>query len=272
MIQNLKTLRSQLLIIGLILLVQANSKADESKTPTITVTGKAEVRVAPDEAVLTFTIESRETELDAAVKDNDEKIKSVTEFLKGSKVEPKNIRTRVISIRPIFEDNAKYGYQSKLPFQTAQTNVPLAKPVDPAKKKSPLKPIGYTASRQLSVTITNLDSFEDVYRGLIERGVNNVGGIEFRTSELRKYRDEARLKAVRAAREKATAMAGELGATLAAVQTITEDNGNRYSNFSMQNVSVPSISRGSSSIASGTIEITASVRIVFELGNNKLEN
>jgi len=241
--------------------------ADEPEPPTITVTGKAEVRVVPDEGVLTFSIESREKALDAAVKDNDEKIKSVTEFLLASKIEPKHIRTQVISIRPIFEQADKVQWKGQV---AQQMPIPNAAPAPRGNDKPDLiKPIGYTARRGLSVTITDLKSFEKIYRGLVERGVNDVGGIQFRTTELRKHRDEARRKAVRAAMEKAAAMAGELGATVAAVQTVTEDTGSRYSNYLSQNVfsSVTPDSESGSSVPAGMIEINASVRIVFRLGD-----
>ncbi len=258
------------LAILLLCFAQTAGLADDSKAPpTITVSGSAEIRVAPDEAVLTFSIESRETELNQTVKDNDAKIKAVTDFLKASKVAPKNIRTQVISIRPIFEGPKAYG-GFKQSYAVPQVNAaPIARPTGDEKKKSTLKPIGYTASRQLSVTITDLTSFENVYRGLIERGVNSVSGIEFRTTELRKHRDEARLKAVRAAKEKATAMAGELGATLASVQTISEEGSPRHSHF--QNSLTPAFASAPTSIATGVIEINASVRVVFLLGNYKLD-
>ena len=256
------------LTILLVCFAQTAGLADDSKdpSPTITVSGSAEIRVAPDEAVLTFSIESRETELNQTVKDNDAKIKAVTDFLKSSKVAPKNIRTQVISIRPIFEGPKAYS-NFKQSYAIPQSNAaPIARPVTrDEKKKSPLKPIGYTASRQLSVTITDLNSFENVYRGLIERGVNSVSGIEFRTTELRKHRDEARLKAVRAAKEKATAMAGEL----ASVQTISEEGSPRHSSF--QNSLTPAFASAPTSIATGVIEINASVRVVFLLGNYKLD-
>ena len=242
--------------------------ADEDAMPTISVTGTAEIQVVPDEAELTFSIESREEQLDATVADNDQKIKAVTEFLKQSKVDPKYIRTQVINIRPIFAESGPKQFKG----QIAQQSIPMpranaANPAPTPERKPSLKPIGYTARRQLSVTIRDLDAFETIYQGLIERGVNDVSGFQFRTTELRKHKDEARIKAVRAAREKAQAMAKELGATLAAVQTITEDSGYRYPNFASNSMSIATGDESTSTIAAGMIEITATVRIVFRLGD-----
>ena len=187
--------------------------ADEPPMPTVTVTGTATVNVVPDEAVLTVSLESRDKNLDSAVTDNGTKMKAVIEFLKQSGVEDKFIRTQVINIRPIYPDRSK-GWK---PAQQAVQQVlpmPNTKPND--EEFSQIKPIGYSVSRQLAITIRKLDSFESVYRGLISRGVNVVSGIKFQTTELRKHKDDARLKAIRAAREKATALASELGAKLVA--------------------------------------------------------
>ena len=134
------------------------------------------------------------------------------------------------------------------------------------------KPIGYAARRSLSITIKDLKSFEDIYRGLIGKGVNDVGGIQFRTTELRKHRDAARLQAVKAAREKATAMAGELGATLSSVQTVTESNTPVRSSFIQNSISpVDVFSESNSSVAAGVIEIQARVHVVFRLSNTELK-
>lgn len=239
-----------------------SAAGDESQPPTITVSGTAEVRVVPDEAVLTFSIESREKTLDAAVQDNDEKVKSVTDFLKESKLNSTQVRTEVIRIQPIYEQNDSNRWKG----QIAQSIVPNAAPRAEAKKDR-IKPVGFTARRSMSITVVDLASFEAIYRGLIKRGVNEVGGVKFRTTELRKHRDEARRKAMIAAKEKADAMAGELGATVSAVQTITEDSGSRYSNFAQNSFSPAVVGSTNDGVAAGVIEVTASVRVVFRLAD-----
>ena len=248
-----------------------SSRATDDQFPTVTVTGTAEIRVVPDEAVLTFSVESRDKELDATVKDNDAKIKAVVKFLQASKIETKHIRTQLINIRPVFEQSDKIGSKGQAAQQTMQMIAPAVVPPKNT-TDAQLKPIGYTARRQLSISIKELDQFEAIYRGIIERGVNDVGGVQFLTSELRKHRDEARLKAVRAAREKALAMAQELGARLASVQSISEDHSSRFSNFLGQNtISVAnSIDDAGNRVAAGMIEIKASVRVVFRLGNTEM--
>lgn len=249
---------------------------DDDHRSKISVSGTAKVQVKPDQAVFTFSIDSREIKLGDAVNDNDAKVKSVVEFLKTSEVEANNIRTRVISISPLFEQaGPKWKGQTAVQQSIMPNlNAPFAPAaVPPAdNKKDRIKPIGYTARRQLAITIDKLDSFEKIYRGLIERGVNDVSGISFRTTELRTHRDAARLKAVQAAREKAEAMSGQLGATLASVFSINERNNTGWRSPMQNSISPFEGDAGSeNSVASGLIEISATVDVVFVLGDTELD-
>lgn len=273
-IQIVKSLNACVLCVIVIALssftkVHAN---DGPSPPTISVTGNAEVLAVPDKAVLTFSIGSRDADLSAAVKDNDDRIKAAITFLKESKIEAEDIRTEVITIRPVFEQsqNIWKGPSAQLPNSLGSSNAAPRIATTPRNKMA--KVIGYTARRSLSVTIKDLKSFEDVYGGLIGKGVNDVSGVEFRTTELRKHRDAARLQAVKAAREKAEAMAGELGATLSSVQSITEYSTPPRSTFSQNSLTPVRAFEGSnSSVAAGVIEIKANVHVVFRLGNTELK-
>lgn len=247
--------------------------------PTISVSGSAVVRVAPDEAVLTFSIASREEKLDASVTDNDKKVKAVTEFLLESGVKSSEIRTEVISIYPILQPDAirpvyagPFANGPSLPPLNANGLAPARPPANtPSGGKPLLEPVGYRATRQLSITISDLEAFEKIYRGMIERGVNVVGGVEFRTTELRQHKDKARLQAVKAAKEKAVAMAGELGASVTAVRSISENQPNYFGSALAQNsFSIASQPGSSTSVAAGMIEIKARVSVVFLLGDTKL--
>ena len=77
--------------------------ANDSDPPTISVTGTAEIRVLPDQAILRFSIDSRALKLAEAVDDNDAKVTAVTQYLTQNKIESRFIRTDVIRIQPLFE-------------------------------------------------------------------------------------------------------------------------------------------------------------------------
>jgi len=95
--------------------------------------------------------------------------------------------------------------------------------------------------------------------------VTQVNPATLKTTELRKYRDQGRVAAVKAAREKATAMAEVLGANLAGVKSIRESSSNNFSR-TFQNVA---ISRSVETAPAGTMSVSASVTVEFYLGNTE---
>jgi uncharacterized protein YggE len=153
----------------------------------INVGGSAEVKVAPDEVDLNVGIETHNENLDLARQENDERVAKTLTFLAQNGVKAKDIKTDYISIEPIYS-------------RSRGDTLP------------PMKPSYYDVRKGIGIRITDIRNFDTIYAGLINSGVNAVRGVDFRTSELRKYKDQARTMAIRAAKEKAEAMASELGA------------------------------------------------------------
>jgi uncharacterized protein YggE len=221
------------------------------------VSGNAEIKVAPDQAILRFAIVAEEKTLDAAAAKVDSVVKDVNSFLATNKIESQYVNTDLIRINPVYSrDNSVFQGSLQRSRQNTRNDA------------DQLKPIGYSATRQLSVTVSDLAKLETIYKGLLSSGVNKIQGVDFRTTELRKHRDAARLKAVKAAREKATALAEELGAKLAGVQTINESSPQYFSNAPMLQNSISfagAPAANISSIARGEISINASISVVFRL-------
>jgi hypothetical protein len=71
--------------------------------------------------------------------------------------------------------------------------------------------VAYIVRKSIEIRVTAITNFEGIVTGLLANGVNYVHGIDFRTSQLRQYRDQARELAIKAAKEKADAMASALG-------------------------------------------------------------
>jgi uncharacterized protein len=109
--------------------------------------------------------------------------------------------------------------------------------------------------------------------------VTHVHGIEFRTTELRKHRDQARMLALKAAQEKAELLTRETGSKLGKVLSIGEASfgysssyaswwGERYGGGMSQNVlqTFGGVSMASdSALAPGHISIRATVGASFAL-------
>lgn len=235
-----------------IFLIPSGLCADENPySGTISVSGDAEVRVVPDEVVLTFGVETWNKELQVAKKENDDRIRMIIEAVKKSNVEEKLIQTDFLSIEPRYEDH----YEHK-------------------------NFIGYFVRKTTVVTLRDISKFEKVLSDVLESGANYVHGINFRTTELRKYRDQARSLATKAAKEKAVALAEELGQKVGRPLNINESRsgwwsgynswwGQRWSGGMAQNViqNVPASGgmESDSATALGQIKVNATVSVTFEL-------
>jgi uncharacterized protein YggE len=149
---------------------------------TVTVTGEAEVRVVPDEVVLTLGVETWDKNLGRAKEQNDRIVAAVLALAGDHGVPAEHVQTDYVSIDPRY----KNGYYEERDF------------------------IGYFVRKNVVVTLRDLSAFEPLLSDALEAGVNYVHGVEFRTTELRQHRDEARALAIEAAREKAVALAGVL--------------------------------------------------------------
>jgi uncharacterized protein YggE len=204
----------------------------------ISVTGTAEVNVAPDEVVLTLGIESRDRDLSISKAQHDRRVKKLLAEAHNAGVEDKNIQTSALRMHPEYSEE-------KVPrFLT------------------------YQVSQTIEVTLRDLSKYESLVTKLLESGVNRVDSVEFLVAEPRKYRDEARAKAIRAAREKAVAMAAELGQSIGKPWDISEDSGNGafvQANSSYGFFGNRAAANDESTVAPGEVSMRASVRVSFQL-------
>ena len=129
----------------------------------------------------------------------------------------------------------------------------------------------FVVSRGYRITLRDAEKVQKVYDAVVAAGANSIQGPTYQTSELRKYRDQARAMALKAAREKAAAMAKELGVTIGDVRTIREGVERHYfpmaANAQMQmraeQVGAADDTEGSTPL--GQITVSADVEVVFDL-------
>jgi uncharacterized protein len=225
--------------------------ANAAAPRVVTSTGDAEVRVAPDEVVITLGVQTQNAQLSVAKSSNDEAVRRVLERLQGFGIADDHIQTEYIGINPI------YDYPS--------SSVPRL--------------TGYDVQKTIVVTLSDLSKFEDLLSGVLDAGANYIHNVKFQTTELRKFRDQARALAIKAAQEKATALAAELSQELGEPVTITEEQsswqswygygwGSGWSSNPSQNVVVESgssILEAGATVAPGQITVNARVSVTFAL-------
>ncbi len=220
---------------------------------TVSVSGEAEVKVVPDQVTLNLGVETWDRNLTLAKKQNDDRVRAVLAASKGLGVDAKNTQTDFISVETTYDGSRGRNILT-----------------------------GYFVRKSIVITLKETARFEALLSATLEAGANHLHGVDFRTSELRKYRDQARALAIKAAKEKATALAKELGQSIGKPQSIQENGSWWYSSHSsgwvpryggmmqVQNASVGGGGRGDpssedSTVALGQISVRAGTQVTFIL-------
>lgn len=220
--------------------------------PKITVNGDAVVNVKPDKVAIQFGIETQDSNIVNAKQKSNDILKKVLGLIKDLHVPEKDVQTDNLSIEPRWKNG------------------------DPSEGF-----VGYFVRNSIVVTLTDVAKVEELIVQALQAGVNYVHGVDYETTELKKYREQARELALKAAKEKADKMAAVLGQSIGVPLQISENStdiwyrgsnwgGQGYgrSQVMMQNVSHDAPGGDGEhhqTIALGTIGIRASVNIVFEL-------
>lgn len=177
---------------------QQTETNDCDPSRSIQVSGTAVVNVTPDRVLIKLGVQSNGRSAKEAQANNSDTIEKVVKALKSQGVEEKDISTDWYVIQPLYED-----YDS-------------------------LRIKGYRIYNTVEVTMRDVNKANAAIAAAFQAGANQVVDVEFYTSELRKYRDQARELAMKAAREKAEALSKTAGSGIACVLNISE---NSYSSF-----------------------------------------
>jgi uncharacterized protein len=220
---------------------------------TINVSGSALINVTPDRAIVQLGVQSNGTTVDAVQRSNTQAIQQVIAAIQRQGVEPKDISTDLFMIEPIYED-----YDSLF-----------------------IK--GYRIHNTIAVTVRDVSKTSIIVAAALSAGANQVNDVGLYTSELRKFRDQARELAMTAAKEKASALATAAGAKTDCVLTINENswsyyngwwygsarNANMMTQNTIQNAAPSGGSAGSNNgdepISLGQIAVKAEVTVSYAL-------
>ena len=217
---------------------------------SIQVSGSAVVNVAPDRALIQLGVQSNGSTPVAVEAANSTAIQNVINVVRSLGVESKDIATDVYVIEPIYEN-----YDS-------------------------LYIKGYRINNEVAITLRDVSKTSRVIAAALQAGANQVINVNLFTSESRKYRDQARALAMKAAYEKATALAGSVGAQTGCVLNISENSWSAYNGWwygrsqnqmtqnTVQNVS-PNGGQGANPdtepVSLGQISVRAEVSVSFGL-------
>ena len=222
---------------------------------SIQVSGTAVVNVPPDRALVQLGVQSNGRTPKEVQERNAATIKNVIKAVKSLGVEARDISTDWYVIEPLYED-----YDS-------------------------LQIKGYRIDNVISITIRAVNKTSEAIAAAFQAGANQVVNVEFYTSGLRQYRDQARDMAMKAASEKATALSQAGGANTGCVLNISENswsyfngrswwsggnNQNLWTQNAVQNVAPTGTGSEAPSseenlVSAGQISVRAEVSISFAL-------
>ena len=219
---------------------------------SVQVSGTAVINVVPDRALIQLGVQSNGITPLAVEEINTTATQDVIMAVEALGVDSKDIATDLYIIEPVYEN-----YDS-------------------------LYIKGYRINNIVAITLRDVNKTSRVIAAALQAGANQVVNVDLYTSELRKYRDQARDLAMTAAHEKAQALAKSAGAEAGCVLSINENSWSSYNgwwwgssqsqNQWTQNVmqnAAPSSSAGASGgdepISLGMISVRAEISASFSL-------
>jgi uncharacterized protein YggE len=101
---GLVSVGSTVLILVFALAGWAEPQASTEVTRTVTVTGDAEVRVVPDEAILSLGVETWDKNLEAAQRENSEIVARILSLVAEYGIPAEHIQTEFVSIEPRYRN------------------------------------------------------------------------------------------------------------------------------------------------------------------------
>lgn len=243
-------MRAYLLGLICLLALATTTFATDPQPRSVSTTGEATVYVTPDKVVVTFGIETFNSELDGATAANKAAAATFVKAIKDLGIEEKDIQTDMLQVEIRYHTDSARHNQIE----------------------------GYFARRSYSIKVRDTKLFEKLVETGLKQGANQLQSVLFQTTELRKYRDQARQMAIKAAKEKALLLAKELECTIGKPRSISEGYGGSYFgrgswggnyNNMAQNVmqAMPAGPSESETLPLGQIAVPASVSVSFDLAD-----
>ncbi|RFM35261.1 SIMPL domain-containing protein [Chitinophaga silvisoli] len=212
---------------------------NDKKTKTITVNGTSEIEITPDIIYLNITLQEYQKD-----KNNKVDISTLEDQL-----------TKAVQKAGIPAENLTISSVSGAQWWR--------------KKK---KDADFYASKEFRLKLSSLNKLNSILDGVEDAGITNVYISEVSSSKIEDYRMAAKVKALQAAKAKASVMIEGIGEKLGAVQQVVENNINVFRPAYNNNANV--VIRGLNSINTSvadtnidyrTIKVTADVSAVFAI-------
>lgn len=205
--------------------------------PQISVNGEGKVKVVPDQAFISISVETKGNNATDVKKQNDATVEKVVQYLKKSKLSPSDIQTKRVSLNPQYDyDKKKYNYN---------------------------------ATQTIEILLKDLSYYDTLMEGLVDSGINRINTVEFKSSKLEQHESEARKIAMQNAKQKAQDYVSVLGQKVGKAISISDNTQIYNPQPVMYAMAMDKAESGGGApretVAIGEINVTANVSVSFLL-------
>ncbi|MUK31207.1 oxidative stress defense protein [Aliivibrio fischeri] len=204
--------------------------------PHLEISGKGEVFVVPDMAQFSVDVVESKATAEKAKQAADKAVTGFLARLEVQGVKRENINSGNIRLTP------EYRY--------------------PKGKKPEL--VGYKATRNITVTVMDLNKLNGYLDKALGEGINRINHIELKTSKEKQYIEAARLEAIKDANEKAASLAKGFGTSVKGVWKVSYHN-NYSQPVLMRSMAMDSAANTAESYQDNQMVISDSVSVVYRL-------
>jgi uncharacterized protein YggE len=223
----------------------------------LTLSGEGRVNREPDMALFSAGVTTQGTSAAEALAANSAAMPQVIAALRRAGIAERDIQTSNLSVSPIYVDpNQQALYEAQA---GGRPYVPPAVPGVP-------KIVGYSVNNTVTVRQRKLGNYGAVIDALASAGANQINGPSFQMDKPEPALDEARVAAVKQARERATLFANAAGLKVGRIVSISES-----SSWSGPQPMFAYAARDGGApppappVATGELQLTANVTMMFEL-------
>lgn len=190
--------RNKLRIFGLFaVLLTGFSQSVLANDAVINVQGSGAIEVTPNAYSVTFVVEEEGDTVSKLNSQLNADLSQVVKFLLSQGIAEKHIQSMQVRLQPRYVNTPQGRVQQ-----------------------------GFTLSRDIIVTSTDLDTYDSVLDGVLKRGVDRIQQFNFIALSEQNAYELALVAAVKDAKQRAQLLAKELGIEVGEVVAISESGGN----------------------------------------------
>lgn len=211
----------------------------EASPPRLHVSGTADVRVAPDLAVVRLGVAHEAPTAREAQRQVNAVSVAILAAVEGAGVEERQVQTTQLTLSPIYSSGRGVDEEPRI--------------------------TGYRASSTVSVRVEQLERVAPVIDAALDAGANQLQGVSFGLLDDRAVKQQALRQAIGEARDKADAMAAALGMELDGLVSISEQAGFVQPPMMEMSRAMALQAESSTSVSPGEIAVSASVSLEYRL-------